>query len=68
MLQAEMMSAQMRNISDSQMEKLLATMSWLQSASSALQKVKRKISENRVVVLALAVLLLAILLRWLGVL
>ena len=66
MLQAEMMSAQMRNMSDAQMEKLLATMSWIQSASIMLQKAKRKAAENKLLCVALAILIVAIILRWLG--
>ena len=65
-LQAEAMSAQMRNMSDAQMEKLLTTMSWLQSASNAVQKAKQKIVENKLLCLALVFLLVALLLRWLG--
>ena len=60
------MSAQMRNMSDAQMEKLLTTMSWLQSAANAVQRTKRKIMENSLLCLALAFLLVALLLRWLG--
>ena len=67
MLQAEMMSAQMRKMSDAQMEKLLATMSWIQSASIMLQKAKRKVAENKLLCLALAILIVAIILRWLGI-
>lgn len=65
-LQAEAMSSQMRNMSDAQMEKLLTTMSWLQSASNAVQKAKQKITENKLLCLALVILLVALLLRWLG--
>ncbi|CAL5229942.1 g13370 [Coccomyxa viridis] len=64
--QAEAMSSQMRNMSDAQMEKLLTTMSWLQSASNAVQKAKQKITENKLLCLALVILLVALLLRWLG--
>ncbi len=64
--QAEMMSAKMRNMSDAQMEKLLTTMSWLQSAYSAMQKMRQKMAENRLLCLAVAFLLLALLLQWLG--
>lgn len=62
-----MMSAQMRNMSDAQMEKLLATMSWIQSASTILQKAKRKASENKLLCIALSILIVAIILRWLGI-
>ena len=61
------MSARMRNMSDAQMEKLLTTMSWLQSASNAVQKARRQIAENKTMCVALVVLLVALLLRWLGV-
>lgn len=61
------MSAQMRNMSDAQMDKLLTTMSWLQSASNAVQKAKQKIMENNLLCLALAFLIVALVLRWLGV-
>ena len=66
MLQAKMMSAQMRNMSDAQIEKLLATMSWIQSASTMLQKAKRKAAENKLLCIALAILIIAIILRRLG--
>ena len=61
------MSARMRNMSDAQMEKLLTTMSWLQSVSNALQKARRQIAENKMLCLALVILLVAVLLQWLGV-
>ena len=60
------MSAQMRNMSDAQMEKLLTTMSWLQGATNMMQKAKQKMAENRLLCLALLFLLVALLLRWLG--
>ena len=50
------------------MDKLLSAASWIQSAFSGLQAAKRKIMENRLLALAIITLLIAIFLRWLGLL
>ena len=58
----------MRNMSDAQLDKLLSAASWIQSAFSGLQAVKRKVMENRLLALAIITLLIATSLRWLGLL
>lgn len=50
------------------MDKLLSAASWIQNAFGGLQAVKRKVMENRLLALAIITLLLAIFLRWLGLL
>ena len=63
LLQAEEMSRRMNDISDKQLEMLLKGASWLQSGLSLLQQARARILANKLLVLGILLLLLAVVLR-----
>ncbi|BDA44955.1 probable mitochondrial import receptor subunit TOM34 at N-terminal half [Coccomyxa sp. Obi] len=61
--QAEVVSKQMKNLSDKQVELLLKGASWLSKGASLAQQIKAKIMENKLLVLGILLLLIALMLR-----
>lgn len=57
------MSEKMRNLSDKQVELLLKGASWLNKGAGLAQQIKAKILENKLLVLGVLLLLVALILR-----
>jgi hypothetical protein len=60
------MADQMGQMSDSQLEWMTKVAAWMGMAAEAVQRVRRWARSHGALVVALVVLLLAVLLRWLG--
>ena len=67
MLQAEVMASKMQNMSEQQVQQLLKAASWLQRAVDLARKARDVILANKLFVLGVVVLLLALLLRRMGI-
>ena len=66
MLQAELMASKMQNMSEQQVQQLLKAASWLQRAVDLARKVRDVVLANKLFVIGVVVLLLALLLRRMG--
>ena len=66
-LQAEMMAHKMQNMSEQQVQQLLKAASWLQRAVDLARKARDMVMANKLFVLGVVVLLIALLLRRMGV-
>jgi hypothetical protein len=66
--QAEVMAKQMNNLSDKQLDMLLKGASWLQSGVNYAQRAKAWVIANKLLAVGLALLFLALLLRYLNIL
>ena len=65
-VQAEVMASKMQNMSEQQVQQLLMAASWLQRAVDLARKARDRMLANKLLVLGVLMLLVAVVLRRLG--